>query len=164
MTSWTPGFTDKLNTIDWLPSSFHIRTSWGQAQFLQIFINFSPFYGLLTIWFSWRIVQQLDHFQDMIMVSHGIHIYYLLISVWLLSFGGVKIRYISLKLVSFTANSINIEKFMQILRTKLLFLRLLECPSVKRDNYLPQWWVELDDELSWLFTKIFRAFYLFCRK
>ena len=84
-------FSDKLNTIDWLPSSFHIRTSWGQAQFLQIFINFSPFYGLLTIWFSWRIVQQLDHFQDMITVSHGFT--YILASVRLLSFyfGGSKL-------------------------------------------------------------------------
>ena len=32
------------------------------------------------------------------------------------------------------------------------------------DNYVPQWWVEFDDELSWLFTKRFRAFYLICRK
>ena len=85
-------FSDKLNTIDWLPSSFHIRTSWGQAQFLQIFINFSPFYGLLTIWFSWRIVQQLDHFQDMIMVSHGFT--YLLL-LWSFYFERVKLRYLS---------------------------------------------------------------------
>ena len=28
----------------------------------------------------------------------------------------------------------------------------------------PKWWVEFDDELSWLFTKRFRAFYLICRK
>ena len=32
------------------------------------------------------------------------------------------------------------------------------------DNYLPQLWVEFDDELSWLFTKRFRAFYLICWK
>ena len=32
------------------------------------------------------------------------------------------------------------------------------------DNYVPQWWVEFDDELSWLLTKIFRDFYLICRK
>ena len=37
------------------------------------------------------------------------------------------------------------------------------------DNYVPQWWVESewvesDDELSWLFTQRFRAFYLICRK
>ena len=32
------------------------------------------------------------------------------------------------------------------------------------DNYVPQWWVELDDELSWLFTKSLRDFYLICRK
>ena len=25
------------------------------------------------------------------------------------------------------------------------------------DNYVPQWWVEFDDELSWLFTNRFRA-------
>ena len=31
-------------------------------------------------------------------------------------------------------------------------------------TFLPQWWVELDDELSWLFTTKFRAFYLNCRK
>ena len=30
------------------------------------------------------------------------------------------------------------------------------------DNYGPQWWVELDDELSWLFTKrFFELFILF---
>ena len=28
----------------------------------------------------------------------------------------------------------------------------------------PKWWVEFDDELSWLFTKRFRAFYPICRK
>ena len=28
-------------------------------------------------------------------------------------------------------------------------------------NYLPQWCVEFDDELSWLFTKRFRVFTLF---
>ena len=32
------------------------------------------------------------------------------------------------------------------------------------DNYVPQCWVEFDDESSWLFTKRFRAFYLLCRK
>ena len=32
------------------------------------------------------------------------------------------------------------------------------------DNYVPQWWVEFDDELSWLFTKRFRTFCLICRK
>ena len=32
------------------------------------------------------------------------------------------------------------------------------------DNYVPQWWVELDHELSWLYTKRFTAFYLICRK
>ena len=32
------------------------------------------------------------------------------------------------------------------------------------DNYVPQWWVEFYDELSWLFTKRYRAFYLICRK
>ena len=32
------------------------------------------------------------------------------------------------------------------------------------DNYVPQWWVEYDNELSWLFTKRIRAFYLNCRK
>ena len=32
------------------------------------------------------------------------------------------------------------------------------------DNYVRQWWDDLDDELSWLFTKKFRAFYLICRK
>ena len=32
------------------------------------------------------------------------------------------------------------------------------------DNYVSQWWVEFDDELSWLFTYRFRAFYLICRK
>ena len=26
------------------------------------------------------------------------------------------------------------------------------------DNYVPQWWVEFNDELIWLFTKRFRAF------
>ena len=31
-------------------------------------------------------------------------------------------------------------------------------------NYLLQWWVEFNNELSWLFTKRFRAFYLICRK
>ena len=31
-------------------------------------------------------------------------------------------------------------------------------------NYLPQWWVKFDNELSWLFTKKFRGFYLICRK
>ena len=30
------------------------------------------------------------------------------------------------------------------------------------DNYVLQWWVEFIDELSWLFTKRFRAFYLIC--
>ena len=34
----------------------------------------------------------------------------------------------------------------------------------KCDNYVPQWWVEFDDDLSWLFTKRFRVFYLICRK
>ena len=84
--------TNSTQLTDYIPSSLHIRTSWGQAQFLQIFINFSPFYGLLTIWFSWRIVQQSDHFQDMITVSHGF-LYYILSSVWLLSFylGGSKL-------------------------------------------------------------------------
>ena len=32
------------------------------------------------------------------------------------------------------------------------------------DNYVLQWWVEFDDELSWFFTKRFRAFFLICRK
>ena len=34
----------------------------------------------------------------------------------------------------------------------------------KCDKYVPQRWVEFKDELSWLFTKVFRAFYLICRK
>ena len=29
---------------------------------------------------------------------------------------------------------------------------------------IAQWWLELNDELSWLFTKEPRAFYLICRK
>ena len=29
------------------------------------------------------------------------------------------------------------------------------------DNYVPQWWAELDNELSWSFTKRFRVFILF---
>ena len=29
------------------------------------------------------------------------------------------------------------------------------------DKYVPQWWVEFNDELSWLFIKRFRAFILF---
>ena len=29
------------------------------------------------------------------------------------------------------------------------------------DNYVPQCWFEFDDELSWLFTKRFKAFILF---
>ena len=32
------------------------------------------------------------------------------------------------------------------------------------DNNVPQWWVELDNELIWLFTNWFRAFCLLCRK
>ena len=36
--------------------------------------------------------------------------------------------------------------------------------EIKCDNYVPQWWVQFNDELSWLFTKRFRAFYLICRK
>ena len=32
------------------------------------------------------------------------------------------------------------------------------------DNYVPQCWVEFNDELSWLFTKRFQAFYLICWK
>ena len=32
------------------------------------------------------------------------------------------------------------------------------------DNYVPQWWVEFDDELSWLFTKRFKTFYPIYRK
>ena len=32
------------------------------------------------------------------------------------------------------------------------------------DNFVPQLWVEFDDELSWLFDKRFRAFYIICRK
>ena len=34
----------------------------------------------------------------------------------------------------------------------------------KCDNYVLQWWVELDNELSWLFTKKIRAFCLLCWK
>ena len=29
--------------------------------------------------------------------------------------------------------------------------------SIKSDNYLPYWWVEFDDELTWLFNNRFRA-------
>ena len=32
------------------------------------------------------------------------------------------------------------------------------------DNYVPQWWVEINDELSWLFIKRFKTFCLICRK
>ena len=32
------------------------------------------------------------------------------------------------------------------------------------DYYVPQWWVKFDNELSWMFTKIFRAFCLIGRK
>ena len=32
-------------------------------------------------------------------------------------------------------------------------------PEDKWVNYLPQWWVELDDELSWLFTNRLSATY-----
>ena len=28
------------------------------------------------------------------------------------------------------------------------------------DNYVSQWWVEFNNEMSWLFTKRFRAFFL----
>ena len=35
---------------------------------------------------------------------------------------------------------------------KTAFMIVLLC-----DNYLPQWWVELDDELSWLFTNRLRV-------
>ena len=28
------------------------------------------------------------------------------------------------------------------------------------NNYVPQWWVEFEDELSWLFTKRFRVFFI----
>ena len=36
--------------------------------------------------------------------------------------------------------------------------------QVKCDNYVPQWWVEFNNELSWSFTNRFRAFYFICRK
>ena len=32
-----------------------------------------------------------------------------------------------------------------------------QTPKNNCDNYVPQWWVEFDDELSWLFTNRFRA-------
>ena len=32
------------------------------------------------------------------------------------------------------------------------------------DSYVPQWWAEFNDELSWLLSKRFRASYLICRK
>ena len=43
------------------------------------------------------------------------------------------------------------------------YCRLLDClcqveVKVLCDNYVPQWWVEFDDELSWLFTRRFRVF------
>ena len=40
------------------------------------------------------------------------------------------------------------------------------CPIFDDSTLLsmPQWWVEFDDELSWLFTNRFGAFYLICRK
>ena len=46
----------------------------------------------------------------------------------------------------------------------LLLLYLMVLKRVHWVNYLPQWWGKFDDELSWLFTKRFRAFYLICRK
>jgi hypothetical protein len=39
--------------------------------------------------------------------------------------------------------------------------KLICMSNVICDNHVPQWWVEFDDELNWLFTKRFRAFYLF---
>ena len=34
----------------------------------------------------------------------------------------------------------------------------------KCDNYVPQWWVEFDDALNWLFANTLRDFYPICRK
>ena len=50
----------------WQFTVYHY-TSWGQGPFI-----FWLSYGLLTIWFSLQIVQQSDHFQNMITVSHNI--------------------------------------------------------------------------------------------
>ena len=43
-------------------------------------------------------------------------------------------------------------------------LERIDNSGKKCDNYVPQWWVEFNDELSWLFTKRFRDFCLICRK
>ena len=42
--------------------------------------------------------------------------------------------------------------------------KLKQYPTILSVNFLPQWWVKFDDELSCLFNKRFRAFYLICRK
>ena len=45
--------------------------------------------------------------------------------------------------------------------TKRLKVVRIELKEAKCDNYVPQWWVELDDVLSWFLLKDSEIFILF---
>ena len=56
---------------------------------------------------------------------------------------------------------------LKIRRLQFFYLAMVFCfrnCSDLCDNYVPQWWVEFDDELSWLFTNRCKDVYLICRK
>ena len=57
------------------------------------------------------------------------------------------------------------QKEIQLLLTLVELLtgcppRFLMLPTHLLDDYVPEWWVELVDELSWLFTTRFRVFFI----
>ena len=63
----------------------------------------------------------------------------------------------------------NLKRFGEFICSYVLNVKLFDEHARKQvhqicDNYVPQWWVEFDDELGWLFTKEFKAFCLICRK